>query len=324
MRVLLTGASGFIGGHTARALVAAEHDVRALVRPTSDRAGLVDLPIERAVGDLSGAGLAAACRDREAVIHVAGLTKARDEAEYQRINCEGTAQLASAAASAGVRRFLYVSSLAAHGPVSTEQYRDPGEPCRPVSPYGRSKAAGEAAALALRDQMAVQVLRPSVVYGPGDRGLLPFFRMARLRLIPVIGRGENRISFIYATDLVEGITALLAHEPDGSPYFHIADAEGPYTWRQLVGALSVAVGRSVAVVPAPALGFSAAAVLMEGVAKVVRRPALLDRGKVAEMKQRAWACDSAALTATTGWTPRTPLAAGLRDTVEWYRQHGWL
>ena len=107
MRVLLTGGSGFLGGHTARALSEAGYAVRVLVRPTSDRAGLAGLEVEYAVGDLSGAGLAGACAEMDAVVHLAALTQARSAAQFQRVNGEGTGLLAEAAAAAGVARFVY-------------------------------------------------------------------------------------------------------------------------------------------------------------------------------------------------------------------------
>lgn len=333
MRVLVTGASGFIGTHAVRRLTEAGHAVRALVRPTSDLSGLAGIAIEPTAGDLSGRGLGEACAGVEAVVHLGGLTTARSTADLRRVNGEGTRLLAEAAATAGVRRFLYVSSLAAHGPSPTGAPRDPAEPCRPVSAYGGSKAEGEQAALAFADRMAVQILRPPVVYGPRDRGLYPFFRMARWRLIPVMGRGHNRLSLVYVEDLAEAFAALLQAPPGASssqvaagegPYFHIADGEGPYTWRQMVEALGAALGHSVAAAPVPEVGFAAAALLTEGVASVSGHPPLLNRSKVAEMKQRAWVADSAALSAACGWQPRIGLAEGMQRTVAWYRQAEWL
>ena len=324
MRVLLTGASGFIGAHTVRALSEAGHAVRALVRPTSDRSGLADLPVEYAVGDLIGSGLATACAGMDAVVHLAGLTRARNEAHFMRVNGEGTALLAEAAANVGVRQFMYVSSIAAHGPAVRDQPRDPSEPARPVSPYGRSKAAGETATLAQAERMVVQVLRPPAVYGPRDNGLLPFFRMARWRVVPVMGRGENCLSLIHVQDLAESIKALLESEPTTTGCFHTTGPGKPQSWREMVEALGQTLQRSVNVLPVPAAGFVGAALVAEAGARLSKKPPILDRGKVIEMRQRAWICDHGALTAATGWEPRCDLASGLRETVAWYRAHGWL
>ena len=326
MRILLTGASGFLGAHTARALVEVGHELRALVRPTSNRSWLEGVELELAIGDLSGAGLASACAEMDAVVHLAGLTQAQSETQFLRVNGEGTGLLAQAAATAGVSRFVYVSSLAAHGPAGSQdrEPRDPAAPAHPVSPYGRSKAAGEIAALAQAGAMAVQVLRPSVVYGPYDNGLLPFFKMARWRLIPVMGRGENSLSFIHARDFAESVGALLAVEPQASPYFHVAGPGPAYSWRELVDELARSLDQSVMSVPLPAVGFLGAALLSEAAARLLKTPPALDRGKVREMEQHAWVCDHAALTAATGWTPHHYFPAGLRETVDWYRVHGWI
>ena len=324
MRVLLTGASGFIGAHAARALTGAGWDLRILARPTSDLSGLAGLRYATALGDLTGHGLADACAGVDAVVHLAGLTLARSAGEFRRINEAGTGALAEAAAGAGVGRFLYISSIAAHGSSASGSLLDPGGACRPVSAYGRSKAGGERLALAQHGAMAVQVLRPPVVYGPRDTGLLPFFRFARRGLIPILGRGENRISMIYGPDLAAALVALLRAAPVASPFFHVSDADGPYSWRELSVALRTALGRRALILQLPAAGFLAAAGMEEALAALRRRPARLSRGRVAEMRRRAWVSDNAALTAACGWIPATPLAAGLAQTVVWYRRNGWI
>ncbi len=323
MRVLLTGASGFIGAHAAAALVRRGHQVRALARPTSDLSGLDGLPYDRALGDLRGDGLAAACHNVDAVLHLAGLTAARSSAEFARVNARGAGLLVRAAADAAVGRFLYVSSLAAFGPSPDGAMPDPAAPCAPITDYGRSKAAGEAEALTCRDRMAVQILRPPVVYGPYDRGLLPFFQFARWRVLPLLGGGSHTLSIIHARDLAEAMVALLEAPPGDSPFFHVQDGGGPYTWRQLGEAIALAVDHRVWAVPLPVAGFRAAGVLSELGGRLLRRPRMLTRDKVLEMRQPAWIGDNAALSAATGWAPRIPLLDGVRETAAWYRVRGW-
>ena len=237
MRVLVTGASGFIGAHTARALAHAGHDLRLLARPTSDLSALTDIDYELTTGDLDGAGLTAAVDGIDAVVHVAGLIAARTDADFHRVNARGTGLLAAAASDAGVTRFLLVSSLAARGPSLDGAPPDPEGPRQPVTPYGESKAAGEVEALAQAGAMAVEIIRPPAVYGPGDMGLLPFFQMARRHYIMRLGDGRNRIDMIYGPDCAQAIAALLAREPGARNIFHLSDRTGPYDWRQLIGAL---------------------------------------------------------------------------------------
>ena len=172
--------------------------------------------------------------------------------------------------------------------------------------------------------MHVQIIRPPVVYGPRDLGLLPFFRMARWRYIVRVGDGRNRVSVIYGPDLADAIVALLAQPPGGPAIFHISDAGGPYDWRALIDALAAAFGHRLLTVPVPGAGFAALARAGTGLARLRGARPLVDESRVAEMRQSAWLADSERLSAHTGWAPATSLDAGLAATLRWYRDNGWV
>ena len=331
MRVLLTGASGFVGHHSARALAAAGHDLRLLARAGSDLTPLDDLPFERLDIPLSGpdpSPFASAMAGIDAVVHVAGLTVAAGPQAFDRVNAEATHALATAAAGARVARFLYVSSLSAQGPSRADTPNHPDAPRRPITPYGHSKAAGEQAVLARAGEMQVQILRPPVVYGPRDLALLPFFQMAKRHYVTRVDGDRNRLSVIYGPDLAEAIVALLDPAADPPPptgaLFHIADAAGPYDWRTLSDALAAAYGHRLLTVPVPGLAMAGLARLSEALAQRRHTRPQVDRSRVIEMRQRGWLADSDALTAATGWTPATTLPAGLAATLRWYRANRWL
>jgi nucleoside-diphosphate-sugar epimerase len=324
MRVLVTGASGFIGAHTARAVARAGHDLRILARPTSDLSGLTDVEYELAIGDLSGDGLTDAVDTIDVVVHIAGLIAARTDADFHRVNARGTALLAAAASDAGVGRFLLVSSLAARGPSRDGSPPDPDGRRQPVTPYGESKAAGEVEALSRAGPMAVQILRPPAVYGPGDTGLLPFFRMARRHYVTRLGDGRNRIAMIYGPDCAEAIVAILERDPGPRGIFHVSDRTGPYDWRQLIDALAVVYDHRIVSIPVPGLAFELGAHLSVAFSRLRHTAPLLDYSRVAEMRQPAWLSDNTVLTEHTGWTPHTDLRDGLRLTLDWYRDHGWV
>ena len=323
MRILLTGATGFVGSHTARQLVAEGHELRVSVRETSDLSPLATLEYESVLADLRDrSALDRACSGVEAVVHVAGLTSAVNARTYREVNGEGTRALAEAAVGAGVRRFVYVSSLAAMGP--SAEAEPPAARTYPITPYGRSKEAGEQALMAQADELEVQVLRPPAVYGPRDTGLLPFFKMARRGYLVRFGDGRNRVSMIYAPDLAEATSTLLAAEVEKPAFFHLADAGGSYTWRELIDALGVALGRSIRQIPVPPVAFNLVSHGSVLWARARGGTPTLDRSRFTELSQSAWVCDSAALTQQTGWRPPTTLAAGLAETVTWYREHGWI
>ena len=187
----------------------------------------------------------------DAVVHVAGLTIATDRDAFG-----GSTRSDGGARARGRRRrreFAFSTSprCPRRGPSRDGLPPDPDAPRHPISPYGHSKAEGEVAALALAGAMQVQIIRPPVVYGPRDLGLLPFFRMARWRYVVRVGDGRNRVSVIYGPDLADAIVALLAQPPGGPAIFHISDAGGPYDWRTLIAALAGAFGHRLLTVPVP-------------------------------------------------------------------------
>jgi nucleoside-diphosphate-sugar epimerase len=316
MTVLVTGATGFVGSHVAEALAARGLRVRALVRPTADARALAAQGIEVAPGDVTDArSLARAAAAVDAVVHVAGLIRARDEAGFARANTFGARLVAEAAAAAHARRLLLVSSLSARGPEGASG---------PVSDYGRSKLAGERAALAACAGTAtgLVIVRPAVVYGPRDRALLAAFRLARLGLRPVL-RGAGSLSAIHGADLGRGLAALINAPPAPGAVLEASDGRS-YTWNDLARAIGEAVGR-----PGPPLElsprlFAGAAALTDAFALVSGVPQVFGRDKLAEMLG-SWPAVSAPFWAAAGLEPRFPdFASGARDAARAYRDAGWL
>ncbi|HVX88609.1 MAG TPA: NAD(P)-dependent oxidoreductase, partial [Gemmatimonadales bacterium] len=202
MRFFLTGATGFVGGHVVDQLLAAGHEVTALVRSPARAQGMADRGVRLVPGDLHDrAALAAGAADAEVVLHVAALTGAVNEAEFLAANREGTANVLAACVQAATRpRLVSVSSMAAGGPARRGVPKRDAADDRPVTMYGRSKLAGE---LVLRgSQHPWVILRPPTVYGPRDRdNLLTVFKAARTGFAPVFGDGSMELSAIYVEDL---------------------------------------------------------------------------------------------------------------------------
>ncbi len=323
MKVLITGANGFLGSHVAERLSA--HDgveLRLMLRRSSLLDFLDGLGYERVDGDLrDDASLTDAARGVDTVIHLAGLVSALTEARYHEVNARGTEALVGAAKAAGVQRFVYVSSLAALGP-SRDGVTLPATP-NPVSGYGRSKLAGEHAALAEKDAMSVVVVRPPAVYGERDRALLPFYRIAKLGFVPVYGDGLRRLSFIHAHDVADAIIAAALADGLSGAVYTVCDGR-THTWRSLVEAYGKAAGRRLRILPVPtplfALGGYAG-----GLAQwLIRKPVPLSSEEISHMRAPAWLADNDAINHDLGWQPRIDIEQGLAQAYRWYRQCGWL
>jgi nucleoside-diphosphate-sugar epimerase len=327
MKVLVTGGTGFLGSHVAEQLSSAGHHVVALVRRTSNRKFLSTLPnVELAEGSVEDrASVDRAARGVDAVIHSAGLVKARTEAEFFECNTQGTVNLLEAARAhaPNLERFVHVSSLEACGP-SLDGHPVPLDQERPVTAYGRSKLAAEKAVTSRKADLPVVVLRPAAIYGPRDVEILEAFRAASRRQYPVIGDGRMLGSYTYGPDCARAcIRAIGADVPSGSVYF-VDDGEALSMARAMGELLHEALGTAPLVrfgVPFPVLRLASLGV--EAYGRLRGRAVMLTREKV-KMLSHHWVCDSKRTREELDWSPEVTFTEGLRRTARWYRENGWL
>jgi nucleoside-diphosphate-sugar epimerase len=308
--VALTGATGFVGGHLLRRLSAAGWKVRALARRPAALAP--DAAVVPVAGDLdSEAALAELVAGADAVVHCAGLVAASSAAEFERVNAGGTARLLRAA-TAGARppRFLLMSSLAARE--------------SQISPYARSKQRAEEI---LRQEMAGhdwQVLRPPVVYGPGDRATLPLFRQFARGLV-LRPAGAGRFSMLYVEDLAAAVAALLDQDAAPGQVMELDDGKpGGYAWDEVLSSAERQLGRRIRSLAVPQPVQRLAAALGSLGAAVTGRPAMLSQGKVNEIAHPDWVCRNALLGDCISWRPTVGLDEGFSNTAAWYKAAGWL
>jgi nucleoside-diphosphate-sugar epimerase len=334
-RALVTGATGFVGSHLVERLLAAGVQVMCLVRPSSGRRWLEGLKVrfcEAAFDD--AAALAAAAAGMDYVFHVAGLTRARSLAAYLAVNERCTQAMLAAATAGGraVRRFVYVSSLAAVGPAPTEQPLDESAPANPLGFYGQSKLAGEraclAAAASAAGKLPVTIIRPPAVYGPRDTNFLPLFRTAARRgIFPFIGSPENQLSLLHVSDLAEGIwQAASSPAAAGQTYFL---GSGTHSQGQFADALGAALGAAAGAKPLrrvriPRLLAKLVGELGELKWTLTGKPQIISRRKIRDALQPRWTCTWARAQREIGYRPRVELVEGLRAAAQWYRQQGWL
>jgi nucleoside-diphosphate-sugar epimerase len=260
----------------------------------------------------------------DAIVHVAGIVKARSLDEFFAVNVGGTSNLVEAARHRGksLKRFVHVSSLEAAGP-SVDGEPVPLDQESPVTGYGRSKLAAEKVVLSAKDDMPVVVLRPAAIYGPRDAEILEAFKSVQRGLLPVINGGTSKTIFIYASDCAEAcVHAIDADVPSGRVYF-VDDGCGAIEMRTMFADFERALGKKAvrATVPLPVLLTVARGV--EAFGRLTNRPVMLTREK-AQMLVQDWVCDSEATRKELGWQPKVPWSEGVPRAVAWYRQHGWL
>jgi nucleoside-diphosphate-sugar epimerase len=344
-KVLVTGATGFIGGQLAEALLARGDDVTCLVRHAVAGERLKSLGARVVEGSVTAPdGLSAVVTQADTVFHLAGAIRAINREDFHRVNAGGVAHLLDACrARATPPTVVIVSSLAAVGPSTNGRPRKEDDPPHPVSNYGRSKLAGEIEAAARAGQVPITIARPPIVLGEGDRVGLAMFRMiARFRTHLVPGLVRSMLSVVHVADLVAALIAAADRgtrlpAPDGDSngaamgervdsrgYYFIAGDEDP-TYGRLGRMVGEAIGRRrMLVIPVPSGLVWPIAACVEATGRVRRRAPFAGIDKAREALAGHWTCSPARARVELGFAPAASLPERLRQTAEWYRRKGWL
>lgn len=333
--VLVTGASGFIGQHLVRVLLARGDRVRALVRSRVRGEPLAKLGAALALGDITQAeGLREAVSGCQVVFHLAGAIASPHLQGFLEVNEAGTRHVAAACASQEQPpRLVVVSSLAAAGPASCGAPRREPEPPKPVSNYGRSKLAGELAAAEYADRVPLSIVRPPIVFGPADRGTLTLFRpIARYGLQPLPGGRNPRFSLIHVEDLCTGLVQVAHHgqclpggeNPHAKGVYYLADPQ-PYSLVELGQEIAKAVGKPAPrQVHVPRWLVWGVAACGQAVGRLLGRMGHINVDKAREAMAGDWTCSTERAQSELGFSPAASLAQRLHATVQWYREHNWL
>lgn len=336
-KILITGASGFIGSFLVARGLELGFDVWAAVRKSSSRRYLQDPRIHFLELDFDDDDLLAAQLEKHVaehgafahVLHAAGATKARSEAEFVRVNAEGTARLArqllqTKALPASTGRFVFFSSLSVYGPVREEDNRPilESDEQMPDTAYGRSKQQAEQELAHIPDLNYI-ILRPTGVYGPREKD---YFLMAKSIIQRVdfsVGYKPQTITFIYVRDLVEAAYLALSHGESGRAYF-LTDGHN-YSSRDFSDLLQKELNiRGVLHIKAPIWFLKLVCFINGGLASLFGKTTTLNMDKFNILKQRNWQCDIRPAEQELGYRPQYPLERGVKETVNWYIQNGWL
>lgn len=327
MKVLLTGANGFVGSHVLDRLRARRLPTVLLLRPTSDRsfiAGQIPEVEVRTGGIDQPASLDAALEGVTHVIHCAGATKALNTDGFFAVNQLGTRNLVEAVNRRGgqIQRLVLISSLAAAGPGTTEHPRQESDPPKPVSDYGKSKLAAEREVIT-GCKTDWTIIRPPGVYGPRDREFLRLFKTVQAHVLPRFGGGGQQLTLVYAPDLAAAIVAAMTHVNAGREVFFAGSPE-VVTAAELAQRIATESGAWTMPLPLPNAALWLACQWAELLSRFTGKPNVLSAQKWVELKAPGWVCDVSKLKGEVGYDCRTSLAAGVAQTRAWYRAQGWL
>lgn len=303
MKVALTGATGFAGGPIFKEIMADGHDIKILVRCPQE--GQFDRSVCVVKGDLDDvAALKQFVADCDVVVHVAGAISALNEGGYFKVNFAGTRNVFEAAVASGVRRFVFVSSISARNPE--------------LSAYAASKRVAEDYLVSQTGEMETLILRPSAIYGPGDKATLPLLAALQKSIALVPGQRGARFSLLHVKDFARVVTCSATSRQTG--ILEIDDMQGGHDWQELADINRMICGKPNQIAYLPRTIVNTIAVASELSRFFTGQSGMVNRGKVNELYHPDWVARG------VGW-PRSNaigLSEGLTDTVTWYRAHGWL
>jgi len=325
-RVLITGASGFLGYHIVNAAIEQGLDVYAAVRKNSDIKHLEKLPIHYLylnyddlpdlTRQLSENGIAY-------IIHAAGITKAIRQETYNHINATYTINLAKAAESVGPSfiKFVFISSLAAVGPLTSEDGKitETTTP-NPVTAYGRSKLLAEKSLANIAISSAI--LRPTAVYGPRDKNIFIMVKSISNGLDPYMGKIVQHLSFVHARDVADAaVKSLFKNTATG--IYNITDGKS-YSRYQFADIVKRILNKKALRFHIPMPLVKSLAYFLETSNGLLKKPSVISREKLLELAAKNWICDINKAEMELDFSPKFDLNSGLQDSIDWYKTNKWL
>ncbi|MBU1565896.1 MAG: NAD(P)-dependent oxidoreductase [Proteobacteria bacterium] len=326
MKILVTGATGFVGGNLVTALLGQGHKVFCLARLEKKAEHLLAAGGEIVVDDLlSPVFIGKYIEDCDVVFHVAGVIKGASREDYFHGNYLATKNLVRIIEQHGPshQKLIYVSSQAASGPSIRSDFSESSPDALPVSTYGESKHAAEKEILSMSERRSVVILRPSIVYGPGDRALLSLFKAAQRGIIPRPGLRDMPVNFIFVQDLIRALL-LAAEKPEAKNKIFFINDGMKYSWSIWNKALADCLNKNAISIPIAKAFLYASCQIGGIITQFTGISSFLNPDKWHEMKQTGWLCSNARIVKELGFFPCWSLTQGIKETAKWYIEAGWL
>ncbi len=323
-KAFVTGANGFVGSFLCEELLRKGYTVYALARKTSSLRWISALPVKMVFGDVGRPeSYKAALGECTHVFHVAGVTKGRTRRDYMEGNFENTRLLVDAVLETGEPRFVLVGSQAAYGPSASLEPVTEEHPPRPLTWYGESKLMAQQYVREKTGVLRAAIGCPPAVYGPRDTDVLQFFKTVKMGVIPQLQGKDRYASFIHAADLARGLVLLGEHPGAVGETFFLTNPR-PYAWSELSHITLDLLGRRGVTLPVPMALMKVIAGSADILNRFKKRPSIISSQKLIEMRQDFWVCSGKKAETTLGFKTETDIYDGIRETLEWYAQHGWL
>lgn len=331
MKILITGASGFIGSFIVEEALRRGFDTWAAVRKSSSREWLKDERINFIELNLSTkAQLVEQLKGHafDYVVHAAGVTKCLNKADFRRINTEGTKNLVDALIETGMplKRLVFVSSLSVFGAIKEQQpyeeIRETDVP-QPNTEYGRSKLAAEQYLDSLGSRIPYIILRPTGVYGPKEKDYYIMAKSIKQHSDFAVGYRRQDITFVYVEDVVQAIFLALEKGENGRKYF-LSDGQ-VYQSATFSKLIHEELGRPWWIrLTVPEWVLRIVTFCGEYTGRMTGKVTALNNDKYNILRQRNWRCDIEPARKELGYEPKVMLDEGVKRTIKWYKDNGWL
>ena len=331
MKILITGASGFIGSFIVEEALKQGFETWAAIRKSSSKEYLQDERIHFIELNLSSkAQLIEQLRPHQFdyVVHAAGVTKCLNKADFRRINTEGTKNLVDALLDLQMplKRFVFLSSLSVFGAIKEQlpydEIREDDTP-KPNTEYGRSKLEAEKYIDSIGSRLPYIILRPTGVYGPREKDYFMMAKSIKQHIDFAVGYQRQDITFVYVTDVVQAVFLALEKGETGRKYF-LSDGQ-VYQSTTFSDLIHEELGRPWWLrITAPVWVLRVITFFGEYIGHMTGKVTALNNDKYNILRQRNWRCDIEPTRHELGFEPKVQLKEGVKTTIQWYKDHKWL